>query len=104
MKDTRLSKFVMVGEIVGGAGCLGGQDKEWMGCLLDNPRAFGINVDQAKAQDGGPRGGRFHGETDRFRESQGWTTACSTMPERDRKDQGEDGPKQASTCWFTRQS
>ena len=27
------------------------------------------------------------------RESQGWTTACSSMPERDRKDQGKDSPK-----------
>ena len=42
------------------------------------------------AQDGGTRGGTFHGGKDRCRESQGWTTACSSMPERDGKDQGED--------------
>ena len=42
------------------------------------------------AQSGGTRGGTFHGEMDRCRESQGWTTACSGMPERDGKDQGED--------------
>ena len=30
----------------GGAGCVGGQEKEWMGCFLDNLRAFGINADQ----------------------------------------------------------
>ena len=30
------------------------------------------------AQDGGTRGGKFHGEMDRSRESQGWTTACSS--------------------------
>ena len=31
-------------------------------------------------------------------------TACSGMPERDRKDQGEreDIPKQADSCWFAR--
>ena len=29
------------------------------------------------AQDGGTRGGMFHGEMDRCRESQDWTTACS---------------------------
>ena len=29
------------------------------------------------------RGGTFHGEMDRCRESQGWTTACGAMPERD---------------------
>ena len=32
------------------------------------------------------RGGTFHGEMDRCRESQGWTTACSGMPERGWKD------------------
>ena len=52
-------------------------------------------------QNGGTRGGTFHGEMDRCRESQGRTTACSLMPERDRKDQGEDSPKQAGSCWFT---
>ena len=25
---------------------MGGQEKEWMGCLLDDLRAFGINADQ----------------------------------------------------------
>ena len=33
MEDTRLPKGVMFGEMVGGAGCGGGQEKEWMGCL-----------------------------------------------------------------------
>ena len=56
------------------------------------------------AQDGGTRGGTFHGEMDRCRESQGWTTACSSMSERDGKDQGEDSPKQAGLCWFARHS
>ena len=45
MEDTRRPKCVMFGELVGGAGCLGGQEKEWMGCFLDL-RAFGINADQ----------------------------------------------------------
>ena len=39
------------------------------------------------AQNGGTRGGTFHGEMDRCRRSQGWTTPCSGMPERDGKDQ-----------------
>ena len=30
------------------------------------------------APDGGTRGGTFYGEMDRCRESQGWTTACSS--------------------------
>ena len=37
------------------------------------------------AQNGGTRGGTFHGEMDRCRESQGWTVARRGMPERDEK-------------------
>ena len=36
----------MFGEWGGGAGCVGGQEKEWMGYFLDDLRAFGINADQ----------------------------------------------------------
>ena len=45
----------MFGELVGGAGCVGGQEKEWMGCFLGDLRAFGINADQwtTAAQDYG---------------------------------------------------
>ena len=32
---------------------------------------------EGMAQDGGTRGGTFHGEMNRCREGQGWTTACS---------------------------
>ena len=46
MKDTRLPKRVMFGELAGGTGCVGDQEKEWMGCLLGDLRALGINVDQ----------------------------------------------------------
>ena len=48
-------KCVMFGEMVGGAGCVGGQEKEWIGCFLDDLRAFGINADQwtTAAQDEG---------------------------------------------------
>ena len=55
MEDTRLPKYVVFVELVGGAGCAGGQEKEWMGCFLDDLRAFGINVDQwtTAAQDEG---------------------------------------------------
>ena len=45
------------------------------------------------AQDGATRGRTFHCKIDRCRESQGWTTACSSMPERDGKDVEEDSPK-----------
>ena len=46
MEYTRLPKCVMFGEMVGGAGFVGGQAKEWIGCFLDDLRAFGINADQ----------------------------------------------------------
>ena len=46
MEDTKLPKCVMFGEMVGSAGCVVGQEKEWMGCFLDDFRAFGINADQ----------------------------------------------------------
>ena len=38
-----------------GAGCVGGQEKEWMGCFLGDLRAFGFNADQwtTAAQDEG---------------------------------------------------
>ena len=97
---------MMFGEMVGGAGCVGGQEKEWMGCFLDDLRAFGINSDQwtTAAQDEQGAERLFHGEIDRRRESQGWTAACRSVPERDGKDQGEDGPKQADLGWFVRHS
>ena len=41
-------------------------------------------------QDGGTRSRTFYGKVDRCSESKGWTTARSSMPERDGKDQGED--------------
>ena len=55
MEDTRLPKSVMFGDMVGGAGCGGEQEIEWMGCFLDDPRAFGINANQwtTAAQDEG---------------------------------------------------
>ena len=45
MEDTRLPKWVMFGELVWDAGCVGGQEKEWVGWFLDDLRAFGINAD-----------------------------------------------------------
>ena len=36
----------MFGELVGGTGCVGGQEKEWVGCLLDDLRVFDINANQ----------------------------------------------------------
>ena len=46
MEDTRLPKCTMFGELVRSAGCVGGQEKEWLRCFPDDLRAFGINADQ----------------------------------------------------------
>ena len=46
MEDARLPRCVMFGELVGGGDCVGGEEKEWMGCFLHDLRAFGINADQ----------------------------------------------------------
>ena len=81
--------------------------------LPGRPRSFGHQrrpVDDCSpgrggmAQNDGTRGGTFRGEVDSCSKSQGWTTACSGMPERDGKDQGDDSPKQAGSCWFARHS
>ena len=45
MEDTRLPNCVMFGDLVGGASCVGGQGKKWMGWFLDDLRASGINAD-----------------------------------------------------------
>ena len=44
--DTRRLKCVLFGKLVGAAGCVRGQEKELMGCFLDDLRAIGINADQ----------------------------------------------------------
>ena len=64
MEDTILPKCVMfVEKNVGCAGCVGGQEKGWMGCFLDDcsPGRGGM------VQNGRTRGGTFHGKMDRCR-------------------------------------
>ena len=97
MEDTSLPKCVMFGELARGAGCVhGGAGNRVDGVFPGRPQSFifmpiGINADQGTrlqprtAQNGGTRGGTFHGEIGRCRGSQSWTTACSRMPERDGK-------------------
>ena len=84
MEDTRLPKCVMFGELVGGEGCVGGQENEWMGVFPARPQSFWHQrrpVDDYRpgqggmAQDDETRGGTFHGEMDLRRESQDGTTA-----------------------------
>ena len=81
---------------MGDAGCVRGQEKEWMGCFLDELRAVGINADQCgrlqprtrgDSAERRKKGRNISWRMDRCRESQDWTTACNRMPERDGKDQ-----------------
>ena len=55
MEDTRLPKCMMFGKFVGGAGSAGRQEKEWMGCFLDDLTVFVIHPDKwtIAAQDEG---------------------------------------------------
>ena len=96
MEDTRLPKCVMFGELVGGAGCVGGHENEWMGCLLDDLKAFDITLTSGRLQlrTRGNNARRRNKERNvswrnrSLQRSQGETTACSSMLERDGKDQG----------------
>ena len=101
--------------IGGGRGLCGGAGKIMDGAFSGRPQSFRHQrrpVDERSPerggmmQDGGTRGGTFiRDEIDHHcRESQGWSTTCSSMPERNGKDQGKDSPKQAGSCWFNRHS
>ena len=46
MEDTRLPECGMFGKLEGGTGCVGVQENERMGYLLDGLRAFAMNADQ----------------------------------------------------------
>ena len=83
MKDTRLPKCVMFGD-GGGRGLCGGSGKIMDGAFSERSQSFWDQrrpVDDCSpgrggmAQNGRTRGGTFHGEMDRCRESQGLTTA-----------------------------
>ena len=93
MEDTRLPKCVMLGELV--ADCVGGSTNSGWGvsCTTSElsastptsrrlqPRTRGNGAERwNKGQNISWRNGSLH------RENQGWTTACSRMPERDGKD------------------
>ena len=44
MEDTRLPKCVMFGELVGSVACVGGEEKEWMGCFLDDLSELSVST------------------------------------------------------------
>ena len=82
------------------------------GCFLEDLRAFGINADQwtTAAQDEGEWRRTAEQGAKLFmakwivaeKNKSGLRHAVSGMPERDGKDQEEDSPKQAGSCWFAR--
>ena len=83
MEDTRLPKCVMLRELVGGAGCVGGWETERGWDVSGRSQSFRNQrrpVDDCSlgrggmSQGSGTRDGTFHGEMDRCRESQAWTT------------------------------
>ena len=103
LEDTRLPKCVMFGELMGGAGCVGGQEKEWMGYFLDDLKAFGDDAHQrtTAAQNDGEWRKTAEQGAGRFMAK--WIAAekvrsGSSMPERDGKDQERDSLKQACSC------
>ena len=110
MEDTRLPKCMMFGEMVGGAGCVGATKKNGWGVSLTiselststptsgrlQPRTRGNGSERQN------KGRNISWQNGSLQRNQGWTTACSGMPEIDRKDQEEDSPKQAGSCWFAR--
>ena len=68
MEDARLPKCVVLEELVGGEGCVRGQQNVWIGCLLDNLRALSVNTDQwtTTAQDEGERRKKAEQRVERF--------------------------------------
>ena len=83
----------------GGRGLCEGPGKRVDGVFHGRSQSFWHQrrpVDDCSPGRGGmaQNGRTFHGEMDRCRKNQGWTTACSGMPERDGKNQEEDIPKQ----------
>ena len=76
-EDTRLTKGVMFGELVGGAGSVGGQERGWVGVFPGRPQSLwhqrrpldDCSPERGRmVQDGETRGGTFSCEMDRCRE------------------------------------
>ena len=91
MGHTRLPKCVMFEELAGHASYVAGQKKSKWGVSWI-PQSFRYQhrqVNDCSSEGGrmphysGTSGGTFHGEIDRWKESQGWTAARRSMPERD---------------------
>ena len=101
-----------VRRICGGRGLCGGPGKRADGCFLDDLRVFGINANQwtTAAQDEGEWCGTAEREAEHFmakwivaeeaKAGLGHAVVCPNVG--DGKDEEEDSPKQAGSCWFAR--
>ena len=100
MEDTRLLTCVMLGELVRGAGCAGGQGKEWMGCFLDDDlRAFIFNAATSGRLQPRTRG-KINGTTDRRNKGRNISRRNRSLQRKPRLDYGMQS--QAGSCWFAR--
>ena len=100
MEDTRLPKCVTFGEMVGGK--KSGWGVSWMISKLSASTPTSGRLQPRTKGNGAERQNKGRNIVDRCRENQGWTTACSGVPERDGTNQEEDSPRQAGSCWFAR--
>ena len=100
MEDAKHPEVRDVRRTVGGRGLCGGAGKIVERVFPGRSQSFrhqrrpvndGSPRREGMAQNGRTMGGIFDGEN------------MQCVPERGAKDQGEDSPKQAGSCWFTRQ-
>ena len=106
MEDTKLPKCGIFGELVGGAGCVGGQEKRVDGVFLGRPESFRHQRRPVgdcsprrggMARDGGTRGGTFRGEMDRCREASAGlrrAVVCPNVTGRTKERKAK-----AGSCW-----
>ena len=111
MEDTRLPKCVVFGQRVDDAGSVWGTTKksEWGVSWTTSELSASLSTSgrlQPRTRGNGAewqnKGWNISWQNGSLQKNQDWTTVCSDMPERDGKDQGEDSPKQAGSCWFAR--
>ena len=104
MEDKRLPKCLMFGELVGGRGLCGGLGKQVDRVFLGRPQSFRHQRRPVEGSSPGREVWRRTAEQGVEHFMAKWNVAAkaSVCTKRDGKDQREDRPKQADSCWFTR--
>ena len=96
---------------MGGAGCVGGQEKERMGCFLNGLGAFGMNAVQwtIAAQDKGEWRRTAEQGAEHFiakwiagEKAKAGLRHAVVCPNLTGKTKKRVSPKQAGSCWFAR--